>query len=65
MTKKKILVVYNLICFHGFVFMASVAKQLAPAERSAAKCCGKPYNMTKPTNRMEDDRWNMHCTVLY
>lgn len=27
---KKILVVYNLICFHGFVFMARVAKQLGP-----------------------------------
>lgn len=37
---KKILVVYNLICFHGFVFMARVARQLGLAGRSAAVCCG-------------------------
>lgn len=59
-----ILVVNNLISFHGFVFMAKVAKQLAPAERSAAVCRG-PYNlMTKPTDlacRMADGT----CIVLY
>lgn len=64
---KKILVVFNLICFHGFVFMARVAKQLALAKHAQlVYAVGKPYNMmTKPTNRMEDGGWNMHCTVLY
>lgn len=62
--KKKILVVSNLICFHGSVFMARAAKQLAIADCSCAVV--KPYNMmTKPTNRMEDGRRNMHCTVMY
>lgn len=63
-----ILVVYNLICFHEFVFTARAAKQLPLAERSAVVRCERalePHDKN-PTNRVEEDhRWNMRCTVLY
>lgn len=64
---KKILVVYNLICFHGFVFMARAAKQLAQAERSAAVCCGKALQHDDKTNQSHGG-WQMehalYCIVL-
>lgn len=64
---KKILVVYNLICFHGFVFMARVAKQLALAERSAAVCCGRALQHDDKTNQSHGG-WQMehalYCIVL-
>lgn len=61
---KKILVVYKLIFFHGFVFEARVAKQLTLTERSTAVCSGQALQHDDKTNCMEDGRWNMHCTVL-
>lgn len=64
---KKILVVYNLISFHGFVVMARVAKQLALAEHSAAVCCGQALQHDDKTNQSHGG-WQMehalYCIVL-
>lgn len=53
---KKILVVYNLICFHGFVFMASMAE-----------CCGQALQRDDRTNQSHGG-WQMehalYCIVL-
>lgn len=64
--QKKILVVYKLISFSWFCFHSESGKA-ACADRGliCLYALAKPYNMTKPTSRMEDGRWNMHCTVLY
>lgn len=65
---KKILVVYKFICFHGFVIIAKQSGKAACADW-ALNCCMLWASLTtwwqnQPTNRMEDGRWNMHCTVL-
>lgn len=64
--KKKILVVYKLICFHGFVFIAKQSSKTARAD-GALDCwmlCASLTNMmTKPTNRMEDTDGT--CILLY
>lgn len=63
---KKILVVYNLNCFHGFVSWQEQRRSSGSLRAWLLYAVGEPYDvMTKPTNRMEDGRWNMHCTVLY
>lgn len=63
---KKILVVYKLICFHGFVFIAKQSSKAARADR-ALDCCmlwaSLTNMMTKPTNRMEDTDGT--CILLY
>lgn len=64
--KKKILVVYKLICFHGFVFIAKQSSKAARAD-GALDCCmlwaSLTNMMTKPTNRMEDTDGT--CILLY
>lgn len=64
--KKKILVVYKLICFHGFVFIAKQSSKAARAD-GALDCCmlwaSLTNMMTKPTNRIEDTDGT--CILLY
>lgn len=64
--QKKILVVYNLIRFHGFfVFMARWAEQPVMAERSAA--VSKPYKHDDKTNQSHGGLQMEHalyCIVL-
>lgn len=64
--KKKILVVYKLIWFHGFVFITRAAKQLVLTESSAAVCSGQALQHDK-TNQSHGG-WQMehalYCIVL-
>lgn len=65
---KKILVVLLINLFSCLIFFPLQEWQSSLRWLSAQLlyALSKPYNMmTKPTNRMEDGRWNMHCTVLY
>lgn len=63
--KKKILVVYKLICFHGFVFLKRESRSSQCwLSAQLLYALGKPYNtMTKPINCMEGGRRT--CIVLY
>lgn len=64
---KNILVVYNLICFHGFGVMVRMAKQHALAERLAAVCCRQALQHDNKTNQSHGG-WQMehalYCIIL-